>query len=129
MNTILLYMSDSISGANALCIFYQIRIPTGCDVGAWWHPSFIRGYPQKIEQIVHSQIKGEALNTPDVPRFYNCKQFYSKEAKSAAATKTKSSENEKDVECVDEEHERLLKVCDPARTTSQLVFPSSLRNT
>jgi len=120
------HTSDSISGANALCIFYQIRIPEGCDVGAWWHPSFIRGYPQNIEHIVRSQIKGEASQIPDVTSFYYCKQFYSKETKSTTATK--SSGNEKDFECFDEELERLLKVCDPACITQQRVCPSSLPN-
>lgn len=103
------------------------RIPEGCDVGAWWHPSFIRGYPQNIEHIVRSQIKGEASQIPDVTSFYYCKQFYSKETKSTTATK--SSGDEKDFECVDEEHGSLLKVCDPVCTIPQLVRPSNLTNT
>jgi len=49
----------------------MFRIPSGCDAGAWWHPSFIRGYPQKIQEIVRKPVKGEVSNFPDVPNFFD----------------------------------------------------------
>ena len=72
-------MSNSNSGANALCIVYHkqysqrytLRIPKGRDEGAWWHPLFLRGHPEKIQKIVRTKRKGEASSIPDVPNFHD----------------------------------------------------------
>jgi len=72
-------MSNSNSGANALCIVYHkqysqrytLRIPKGRDEGAWWHPLFLRGHPEEIQKIVRTKRKGEASSIPDVPNFHD----------------------------------------------------------
>ena len=50
------------------------RIPSGEDVGAWFHESFLRGQPEQLKSIVRIKIKGSAMfqakRDLDVPDFY-----------------------------------------------------------
>ena len=65
---------------------FTSRIHSGSNIGAWWHPSFVRGRPEDLKLFVRTQIKGKnkLTNTneqPDVPNFYeDAPNFYEPDA-------------------------------------------------
>ena len=47
------------------------RILSGRDVGAWWHPHFIRGRHDDIKLVVRTHIKSKSEANTNAPSFYD----------------------------------------------------------
>ena len=112
-------------------LFNTSRIPTGPDVGAWWHESFVRGHPQDLKHIVRTRVKGMASSMAHVPNFYkdnaNSRKkapsmeistiemgcFVGKAEETASLSANSSSDKDEDFEHLDEEFEALFHETSP----------------
>jgi len=65
------FKATKIRSFERQCLLWGFkRIPSGRDIGAWWHESFVRGQPKDLKNIARTQLKGTTTHVAHVPDFY-----------------------------------------------------------